>query len=716
MRNNQQNTLTDTITAKITMKNNSKWAVFAIALFLGGCETMRDGQKVDTGNPFAQIFASSDPKVVSKDANEQVEQTGTDSSAIEDQVYNATGPRIGSAVNQASKSSNGGFNVNFSEADLQEVVQTILGDLLDQPFILDPRVQGKVTAATGAPVDRDALLALLETVLSMNSAALVQNGNSWRIAPAGEVYAGGQARFIGANKPGFGVTLIPLKYVSATNMLSLLESTITRAGALKPDLARNLLLVSGNSKQRENAVNAVRAFDVDWMAGMSTGIFPLKNASAADIIIELESLLQTGPGGGLEGAIRLQAIERINAIMVIAPSSEMLAKARLWIKRLDMGGPSDVTLRTYKIDNGKALETADLLNQLFGGATSSRSSNVSPDLNQINNSSSRRSNTAINTNRGNVLLRGNKGAVPRIIGDPINNTLVVLATQQGQKLVAQALREIDHPPAQVLIDMVIAEVTLNDTLRYGVQYFFTTQGLGNIADSGRGGFSTGGGLDANGVFPGFNFILDQGTDARFALDMLDNITDLKIVSSPHIVAIDNKPAFLQVGDQVPVITRQAQDVISPNAPQVNSIEFRDTGVILNVTPRISSTGLVTMEIRQEVSNVSATASTGELTPTISKRVLESTVAARSGQTILLGGLISDEKQNSISGLPWLSRTPIIKNLFGGHNISTKRTELIVFITPRVFNVDKDMSSVIDEIRNRMVLIGREANQDQADGE
>jgi len=719
LRNNQQNTLADKSTARSSLKNHAKLAVLAIAVFLGSCETMQSGQAVDTGNPFAQIFNNSDPKQITEDNFEQIEQTATDNAATQDQVFPATGPRIGAAVYQASKTSGGGFNVNFSEADLQEVIQTILGDLLDQPFILDPRVQGKVTAATGAPVNRDALLSLLETVLSMNSAALVKSGSSWRIAPAGEVYAGGQARFIGANKPGFGVTLIPLKYVSAANMISLLENTITRAGSLKPDLARNLLMVSGNAQQRENALAAVQAFDVDWMAGMATGIFPLKNAGAADLIIELELLLQTGDGGGLAGVIRLQAMERINAIMVIAPSNEMLAKARLWIKRLDMGGPSDVTLRTYKIENGKALETADLLNQLFGGAGSSRSSSISPGLNQTNNSSSRRANTSRNINRNNsgtVSLGGSKVDAPRIIGDPINNTLVVLATQQGQKLVAQTLREIDRPPAQVLIDMVIAEVTLNDTLRYGVQYFFTTRGLGNIADSGRGGFSTGPGLDANGVFPGFNFILDQGTDARFALDILDNITDLKIVSSPHIVAIDNQPAFLQVGDQVPVITRQAQDVISPNAPQVNSVEFRDTGVILNVTPRISSTGLVTMEIRQEVSNVSTTASTGALTPTISKRVLESTVAAYSGQTVLLGGLISDEKQNSVSGLPGLSRTPIIKNLFGGHNITTKRTELIVFITPRVMSVDKDMGSVIDEIKSRMILIGREANRDQTAGE
>jgi general secretion pathway protein D len=687
-----------------------------LSLGLASCETTGSplDQESARSNPFGRVFPDQNRQQETVDRNPtETDETDT-SSSTEAKIYPATGPRAGKAIYQAGKSAGGGFNVNFSEADLQEVVQTILGDLLDQPFILDPRVQGKVTAATGGPVTRDGLLSLLETVLSMNSAAMVRSGSSWRIAPAGEVYAGGQTRFTGAGRPGFGITLIPLKHISATNMIALLENSVTRAGTVKPDLVRNMLLVSGNGTERSNALAAVRAFDVDWMNGMATGIFPLRNASAGDIIAELEILLQTLPGGGMEGAIRLQAIERINGILVVAASNEMLAKAKMWIERLDMGGPSDVSLRTYKIDNGKALETADLLNQLFGGASVSRSSSVSPDLNQTSNSSARIRRSTPTTSSSSASLGNSKSGAPRIIGDPINNTLVVLANPQGQQLVAQALREIDHPPAQVLIDMVIAEVTLNDTLRYGVQYFFTTNGLGNIADSGRGGFSTGSGLDANGVFPGFNFILDQGTDARFALDILDSITDLKIVSSPHIVAIDNQKAHLQVGDQVPVITRQTQDVVNANAPQVNSVEFRDTGVILDVTPRISSTGLVTMEIRQEVSNVSTTASTGQLTPTISKRLLESTVAARSGQTVLLGGLISDEQQNSTTGLPGLSKTPFIKDLFGGHNITSKRTELIVFLTPRVLNVDKDMSKLVDEIRQRMVLIGREADKAAAE--
>lgn len=693
----------------------ARLGVLAVALLAGGCETMH--QPEETGstqyNPFARVLSNRNAEKPKQGTSVKDTDSQQAEAAIQEHIYPATGPRMGKAVYDTSRDAKGGFNVNFADASLPEVVQTILGDLLDVPFVLDPRVQGKVNVSTGGPVSREALIQLLEAVLGMNNAAMVKSGDTWRIAPSGEVVSGGQTRFLKSNLPGYGMTLIPLQHVSATNMVTLLENSVTKAGALKADAARNLLFVTGSGVERENAVAAVKAFDVDWLAGQATGIIPLHNASAEDVITELQTVMQTEPGGAGEGAVRFMPIERINAIMVLAGSNELLSQARTWIQRLDIGGPSDMQLRTYKIDNGKAMETADLLNALFSGQSYSPSSSVSPDLPESRNTSRR---TSTRTNTRTTSTTSSKDGAPRIIGDSINNTLVVMASPQDHQLIAQALRKIDHPPAQVLIDMVIAEVRLNDALRYGVQYFFTTNGLGNIADSGRGGFSTGSDFDANGIFPGFNFILDDGTDARFALDLLDSITDLKVVSSPHIVALDNQPAHLQVGDEVPVITRQAQDVVNANAPQVNTVEFRDTGVILDVTPRISSTGLVTMEIRQEVSNVSTSATTGELTPTISKREMESTVAARSGQTVILGGLISDTKESTESSLPGVNKVPVLKNLVGSHNVDSKRIELLVFLTPRVLDLDEDMSNVVDEIRSRMTLISREAEKARAENQ
>ena len=695
---------------------------------LSACQTTHKSNGLK--NPFARIFETSPGPITPGKA--QAPNTGGKTQGEkknESQIYPGTGKLFGKPHYQASKTAAGGFNVNFQDASLPEVVQTILGDLLQTPYILDPRVVGKVTAATGSPVDRKTLLLLLETVLSNNSATMVDEGGRYRIMLTGEAASGGQARFKNAAAPGFGVTVMPLAHVSATSMVSLLENSITKAGALRADTGRNLVMITGTATERENALAAIKAFDVDWLAGMSTAIFRLKNASAADVINELELVMQSGEGGGLDGALKLQAIERINAILAVAPTMDLLQKTKAWVERLDMGGPSDVNLRTYKIDNGKALETADLLQQLFGGASAAPSYAVAPGLTQRRSSnerastrqtgaaSSSRTPVRRTANKSGAVLGGGLASAPRIIGDPINNTLVVLATPQGQRLVAQALREIDHPPGQVLIDMIIAEVTLNDVLRYGVQYFFETGSIAGIGNGpngggGEGGFATGDGNNPGGTFPGFNFILRKGQNARFALDALDSITDLKVVSAPSVVVLDNQPAHLQVGDQVPVITRQSTDVINVNAPLVNSVEFKDTGVILDVTPRVSSTGMVTMEVKQEVSNVSTTASTGDLTPTISKRVLESTVAARSGQTIVLGGLISDTRQKGVKGLPVLSSIPGLGNAFGGHETTTKRTELLVFLTPRVIDPDKGAEAILNELRDRMTLISREARKSQ----
>ena len=709
----------------------------AVLILLPACQTTHKSSGL--GNPFARVFQTSPgPKTPGKP---QAAQPGGQAKAQQkasSRIYPGTGSRIGKAHYQVSKTAQGGFNVNFQDASLPEVVQTILGDLLGIPYILDPRVVGKVTAATGGPVDRKGLLLLLETVLANNSATMIDEGGRYRIMLRGEAASGGLTRLRSATAPGYGVTIVPLAHVSASNMVSLLENSIAKAGALRADNTRNLVLITGTATERENALAAIKAFDVDWLAGMSTAIFRLQNASAGDVIRELELVMQNGEGGGLSGALKLQAIERINAILAVAPSMDLLEKTKTWIERLDMGGPSDVTLRTYKIDNGKALETADLLQQLFGSASAAPSRAVAPGLAQRRSSTAgttaRRTGSAASGTRrtpvrrasakGGAVLGSGLASAPRIIGDPINNTLVVLATPQGQRLVAQALREIDHPPGQVLIDMIIAEVTLNDVLRYGVQYFFETgsiAGIGNGANGGggEGGFATGDSNNPGGIFPGFNFVLRKGQSARFALDALDSITDLKVVSAPSVVVLDNQPAHLQVGDQVPVITRQSTDVVNVNAPLVNSVEFKDTGVILDVTPRVSSTGMVTMDVRQEVSNVSTTASTGDLTPTISKRVLESTVAARDGQTIVLGGLISDSRQKGTKGLPVLSSIPGVGDAFGGHETTTKRTELLVFLTPRVIDPDKGAEAILNELRDRMILISREAKRsrgtDGADG-
>ena len=664
-----------------------RWLVaIAIALSLSACS--HEAPRRIIGSPLDRLPTANNA-APGDDQPQSETISGQDGAAPpEPQIVEGRGSRVQPRRAEASRLPSGAYSVNFVDARADEAAQTVFGDLLDEPFLIDPRVQGRITASTPRPLTRDGLLALFEAALAMNNASLVNADGVFRIVPANEAVTSGLARLGSINDPGWGVSVLPLEHVSATNMRQLLETVVTRPGALRADIARNMLLVVGTAGERRNAADAVAAFDVNWMAGMSVGLLPLMNASATAVVDELNTILQTEDGGALQGAVRLQPVERLNAVLVIAPSTALLDQVRDWTARLDVGGASGVTLRTYFLENGEAEETAALLNQLFdpGGPLPT---GVSPDLDSDG--------AAPSGGPG-------QGATTRVIADPINNALLVMAPPAGQILVERALRSIDRAPAQVLIDAVIAEVSLNDTLRYGVQFFWETNGIDGVAGRGRGGFGTGTGFDADGVFPGFNFLLETGESARFALDALNSITDLTVVSSPSVMVLDNQTAEFQVGDEVPIVTRSSASVVNPDSPVVNNIEFRDTGVLLTVTPRVSSTGLVTLEVQQEVSNVARSSATGSLTPTISTRRISSTVSVRSGQTIILGGLIDETRDNARDGLPLINRIPGLGDALSATERVSSRTELLIFLTPRVIQSDEEAAAVSQEFQRRMDLL------------
>ncbi|MEN0653539.1 MULTISPECIES: type II secretion system secretin GspD [Hyphobacterium] len=671
--------------------HSARLAAICLALITAACAT--DGPRDVTIDPISRIPTSRQVLTVPP-APSTYGETIAEAQAgnVEGFVQYGNSQRVAPPRSRGDQLESGAYTVNFADARIDEAAQTLFGDLLDEPFIIDPRVQGRVTATTPRPLSRESLLALFEAALAVNNATLVQSDGIYRIMPAGEAMTSGLARIAASSQPGWGVSVIPLQYISAANMRQLLESVVTRPGSLRADPARNLLIIVGTAPERRNAVEAAAAFDVDWMSGMSVALMPLLNATATDMVTEINSVFLAQAEGASAGALRVQAIERLNALLIIAAGPGLLENVREWVTRLDTGGPGGATLRTFFLENGEAEATAELLNQLFsdgaGGA-----SGVSPDL----------ASASAETGGGASAGATRPSGAIRVIADPINNAILVLADPGGQALVQRALESIDRAPAQVLIDAVIAEVRLNDTLRYGVQFFFETAGLDGVADSGRGGFGLDG-FDANGTFPGFNFLLESGDNARFALDMLSNVTDLTVVSSPSVMVLDNRTAEFQVGDEVPIVTRTSNSVVNPDSPVVNNIEFRDTGVILTVTPRVSSTGLVTLEIDQEVSDVSTTASTGDLTPTISTRRISSTVSVRSGQTIILGGLIDESRNSGRRGIPGVASIPYLGDLLSSTEITTNRTELLVFITPRVVTNDDEAAAVTDEIRRRMELL------------
>ena len=641
-----------------------------------------------------------------------------------------------------------GVEMNFDGADVQTVAKTLLGDILQLNFVVDPRVQGNVTLASAGPIPRKDVLPAFESVLRMSNAAIVHSGNLVKIVPIPEAGAGG-AISVGAGEPGFGVSLVPLRYTSASTVAKTAESFLSRPGAIRVVQSRNLLLIQGTTAERQAALDVVATFDVEWLQNQSVGVYPLKSTSPETMIGELERVFETNEGGLGQGVVRFQPISRMNAVMVVTKNPKLLAQTTQWVHRLDRSDTTGTTLRTFRLKHGNATQVAKILNDIFvgqrsGAGADAATKQIAPGvesaqsrLDSLDRGSS--SGSAATTAGGSSDNRGTSpiaaafesfsdrkgseadstgsstaagGNVPRgtfqnmrITADAANNSIVVYSNQEDYRVVERAVRDFDRPQLQVSIDATVAEVTLTDDLQFGVQAFLTSKNAGLGNDKGSVSLLGAGQAAAQSallqrVAPGLNLLLGSENQPRFILNALSNITDVKVLSSPSIVALDNQPALLQVGDEIPITTSSAAVLSNAATPIVNTIQMRNTGVILKVLPHVHSNGSVQLEVDQEISNV-VNADQQTLTPTIAQRRVHSTVSVISGQTVLLAGLISERNQKTQSGIPGLREIKFLGDLFGNTSNTKTRSEIIIFIKTKLIRNSVDAGAVTEEFRERL---------------
>ena len=275
----------------------------------------------------------------------------------------------------------------------------------------------------------------------------------------------------------------------------------------------------------------------------------------------------------------------------------------------------------------------------------------------------------------------------------MNNSILIYASPEDYRIIERTLNQLDRPKLQVAIDVTIAEVDLNDALNYGVQ-FFLTNGMIGVSNTVTGAMPTA----TTGLPAGFNLIAGSSATPVAILNALHALTDVKVLSNPSLVVVDNGEATLQVGDQVPVTTGSAS-VLSAGDTVVNTIAYQDTGIILHVQPRINSNGNVTLNIDQEISSVPP--NSASLTPTISQRKVKSTISVQSGQMVLLAGLISETQSNSRAGVPILDQLPFVGAAFGTTGKAKVRTELILLIRPQIIRNGADAAMVAEELRSKM---------------
>jgi general secretion pathway protein D len=659
----------------------------------------------------------------------------------------------------------GDVTLNFVDTDIREIARTILGTTLNLNYTIDPNVHGTGSIETGTPMQRSALIPTLETLLNANGATLLERNGVYAVVP---MPAGATRNLVsGTNAIGAGTQIVPLRYASARDLAKVLEPYVGEGGKIAADPAANTLIVSGDAAVRQTLVGLIRAFDIDILAGQSYALFPVGDSDPAKRATEFERVLQAQAEGALSGVVRVVPMDRVNAVLVVSSQPRYIDAARRFFRLTNQ--LEDATARAwhvYYVQNGQSADLESLLQRAFTprnvAPTPGPPGSTAPGADQLTIGGGRppgggttgfggQGSTAglggagggagVGTGLAGAggpgaagglgagvpqpgaaeaappateplsAETGPGGAAPenrmRIIANRRNNALLIYATPSEYAVVEGMLRKIDIIPLQVLIEATIAEVDLNDSLQYGTQFFFRATGEQVALTLGPSG-TTAPPIPGIGnlSFPSTSpyFILSKAPN--FALAELANVSKVKVLSSPQVMVLDNEPARLQVGQQVPVLTGTATSTLAANAPVVNSVDYHSTGVIMQVTPRVNSGGLVSLDIAQEVSSVAiAATNTVQGSPTFNDQIFRTRVAVQDGQTVGMAGLIRDNVGNENTGIPFLKDIPILGTLVSTQSNSRMRSELLVLITPHVIHDQRDARALTEDLRNQLINAG-----------
>lgn len=668
---------------------------------------------VGQGVPASGTMVDSNGHPIARPVPKLIGPTGQ---IIDNSDTSAPAPAPANAVPAASVADSNGITLNFVDADVRDVARAVLGDFLGLNYAVGADVTGTVTIQTSRAVSKADALAVLEQALELNGLALVRQAGVYNIMPLAEArrQAGAIATARAAHaEPGYGVQVVPLKYVGAVQMQHLLEPLVPSQAVVYADAGRNLLLIQGSQREREAMVGEIALFDVDWLAKMSFALLTPRYTDVNALAKELNAILGDEHGAAA-GAVRLVPILRLNSILAISAQPRYLNQLKAWMERLDQPGQgNERRVFFYPVQNGRAADLADSLNRsLYGAKYKSPAAHNASDIAMGDTQSSppaagetpgasgapapQDSNAAQGASSDVPVSPESSQNAATITVDKANNAVLVYGTPQQYAVIEDALHHMDVAPLQVELEAVVAEVTLNDGLQYGVQYFYQP------SDKHQIGLTNSNSLNITPSLPGFSYMFTEGSNIKIILNALSQVTHVEVVSSPNVMVLNNGTALLEVGDQVPISTGQAVSVSAGNAPIVNSIEYRSTGVILKVTPSVNKSGLVTLDVLQEVSNVAPDSdqTTTLGSPTIAERKVHSTVAIHNDETVALGGLISSSRTRGSSGLPFLSEIPVVGGLFGTKNDTTARTELMVLITPHVVENLEAARAVTEELRQK----------------
>ncbi len=683
-----------------------------------------------------------------RDARSRADATppadGTQTSPLQSAEAPETGPKAqlrrgnGQMINRAAASapppslagaSGGGSTFNFEGTPVQAVVKAVLGDFLGQNYTIDPRVQGTVTLSTSRAVSPAQALALLDQALAQNGARMVYADGRYSIVPADAALAGNVAPRTGpaGNARGYEVRVVPLRFISASEMEKVLKPYARPDAIVGIDSTRNLITLAGTRNELENYLRTVEVFDVDWLAGMSVGVFPLQNGRASKVVQDLEKVFgeqSKTPGAGM---FRFMPLEGANAVLAITPQAAYLDDIQDWLERIDGAGES-ARLFSYELKYIRAKDLAARLAEVFGGssggsATASDNAAVSlmpgTDPVEIRDGGLNASGASVDFATGSAanLASGGLGGTLQlgqrsggngrvtldVEGDRVGvaaveetNSILVRASPGAWKSIREVIEKLDVMPLQVHIEAQIAQVSLTGDLSYGIQWFFDnaafemglpTAGVPRKWNLFSGEVGTGNALG------GMAWTLFR-RNAAAIISALDQVTDVRMLSTPSIYVRNNGEGNLLVGDRIPINSVTFNPNTS-NESTYSQVQYLETGTILKVRPRVAKDGTVFMEIVQEISAPGAEVDRNG-NRAIRTQKVKTEAAVQEGETIMLAGLIDDGVTSGSSGIPGLSRLPVVGGLFGHRTQNKTRRETIILITPTIVRNPQEARDLTDE--------------------
>ncbi len=623
---------------------------------------------------------------------------------------------------RAKASSDGGENVSlfFDDADIFEVAHTIFGEILKVNYMIDPRVRGRITFRSVRPVRKADLLPIVSMLFRLNGVSIIEEAGVYRIIPLVNVSREPAEVGFGRSSEGLKVEgrsliqIVPLNFVEASEMMTILEPFLSEGATMVEVPGKNCLIIADTDENLRRLLSIVETFDDELFEDVKVEMFVFKNLNVRDVIEDLKGafpLIFSAEKESLK--VRLITVEKLNALLVIAPSERYLEHVRKWVGIIDSTFEgARPRIYVYPLQNSKAEHVASILQKIFfGGQTSGPSVKA-----KVKGATPGKKKTAKTrgTTSGRKTTPAGKGLSyspleeslltpgTGIFHDEVSNSLIILALPRDYPLITEVIKKLDQVPRQVLIEALVAEVTLTDKLQFGIEWFLQSKfDLNRLPLTGISGFGSSS-LSFDPSAPlsesGFTFALIDSADlVRGLLQSLATESRVRVIASPHIMASDNREAKIQVGKQVPV---QTSTSVTSGGETVYSVQYRDTGVVLTVKPRINDGGLVSLEITQEVSSVDPEAGVAG-NPIISNRMAETNVVVQDGQTVVIGGLIQENTGTTREGIPLLMDIPVLGGLFGYSTDSTERTELIVLLTPRVVSTIDEAGVVTEEFRKKL---------------